>query len=125
MLFLQRKLLKYEQKRVIEDNENLNNLCFDTQDDIRRSLGYIFRLNKNHDIEKMNNLVGGIGNLHIRKSLEAVLYADDPLEGEILIERMTALVVEKTKKRMELLERGILSMLSGDPAEIFFEKLDD
>lgn len=121
----QRKLLKYERKRVVEDNEMMNSLCFDTQDEIHRSLGYIYKLNKNQDIEKMDSLVEGIENPHIRKSLEAVLYADDPLEGEVRIERMIALEVEKTKKRMELLKRGILSILSGDPAEIFFEKLND
>lgn len=77
-VLFQRKLLKYERKRVVEDNERMSSLCFDTRDEIRRSLGYIYRLNKSQDIEKM-----------------------------------------------ELLKRGILSMLSGDPAEIFFEKLDD
>ena len=121
----QRKLLKYERKSVVEVNEKMNSLCFDTKDEIRRSLGYLYRLNKSQDIEKIDRLVGEVVNPHIRKSLEAVLYADDPIEGEVRIERMTALVVEKTKKRMELLKRGILSMLSGDPAEIFFEKLDD
>lgn len=122
----QKKLLKFEKKgreqRVLSEPQEL---CFDTPEAIRQSLHHIYNLNRDGQIESMERMVGEVSDPALRRQLETILFAEDPLTAETIIDRMAARERERLEKRQNLLKEGILSLLAGEGEEIFLEKLYD
>ena len=125
-ILFQKKLLKYELKgdggRVPPE---LSELKFNGSGEIRSSLHLLHELNREGRIAEMAELISKVADPLIRRQLETVLFAEDPLSGEMVIDRMAQREREVLARRQTLLKDGLLSLLSGDVDEVFLEKIYD
>ncbi len=122
----QKKLLKFEKKgreqRVLSEPEELR---FDTFEEIRQSLHHLYNLNREGQIGTMERMIGEVSDPALRRQLETVLFAEDPLTAEAIIDRMASRQKERFEKKQYLLKEGLISLLVGEGEEIFLEKIYD
>lgn len=125
-VLFQKKLLKYETmgRREREDPRPVR-LDFSGMDEIRDSFHYLYKLNKAGEVGTMEQLIGEIESPSLRRQMETLLFADDPLSAEAVIDRMARRLKEELAARQALIREGLLSLLSEEPEEIFMEKLYD
>ena len=70
-------------------------------------------MNREGQIEAMERMIGEVPDPALRRQLETVLFAEDSLTAEAIIDRMATRQKECFEKKQSLLKEGLVSLLAG------------